>query len=314
VSTDLSLVKSIARSRKRPVLSVLIPYYHDDPSALLHALLAQSHTRKDIEILLYDDGSNDGDLNSKVCAIVKAAETPVQLIIAEKNRGRSAARNKLQETARGDWVLFLDADMRPQNAHFISDYMQLIEGDAADVIFGGFTVPKTSDDPDTELHRALSEISDCLSLEARQARGPQYVASSNLCARKQVLEAEPFDPDFVGWGWEDSEWAARVSEAFSLRHADIPALHLGLESTETLLNRFRDSGQNYVRFTQKHPELAQTLTLFKLSKKLRRIPGQSLMRPVLKLIVKFQNGPMRLRLFALKMWRASWYAEASQCE
>jgi len=310
MSAALMTVKSVSRSRTKPVLSVLIPYYHDDPSALLHALLAQCHTHKDVEILLYDDGSNDPDLNSKVCAIVKAAETPVQLIIANDNKGRSAARNTLQETARGNWVLFLDADMRPQNAHFISDYMDLIAGDTADVIFGGFTVPKTSEDPDTELHRVLSEVSDCLSLQARQARGPQYVASSNLCARKRVLEAEPFDPDFVGWGWEDSEWAARVNEKFSLRHADIPALHLGLESTDTLLKRFQESAPNYVRFTQKHPDLAKTLTLFKLSEKLRRVPGQGLMRPLLRLIVKFQHGPVRLRLFALKMWRASWYAEA----
>lgn len=306
----LNSVKSPAQNKSRPALSILVPYYRDDPSELLADLLAQCGEQKTLEILLYDDGTGDADVNSRLCAAVKAAAVPVRLIMAEENNGRSTARNVLQSSARGDWVLFLDADMRPETDHFILDYLALIEDDKADIIFGGFTVPRASDDPDTDLHRALSEASDCLSLEAREAAGPQYVASSNLCVRKTVLDQEPFDTEFVGWGWEDSEWAARVSKSYVLKHADIPALHLGLESTDTLLSRFKTSGPNYVRFTNIHPDVARTLTLFSLSQKLRRIPGQKLMRPGLKLIVKFKRSPMRLRLLALKLWRASWYAEA----
>lgn len=306
----LNIVKSPGASKSKPMLSVLVPYYRDDPSELLADLLAQCGDAKNIEVLLYDDGTGDADVNSRLCAAVKASKTPVTLILAEENKGRSTARNVLQTSARSDWVLFLDADMRPVTDHFISDYMALINEDASDVIFGGFTVPRSSDDPDTDLHRALSDVSDCLSLDARKAAGPQYVASSNLCVRKSVLKQEPFDTQFVGWGWEDSEWAARVSKSYVLTHADIPALHLGLESTDTLLSRFKTSGANYVRFTNIHPDIAQTLTLFSLSQKLRRVPGQKLMRPLLRGIVKFRRGPMRLRLLALKLWRASWYAEA----
>jgi len=136
------------------------------------------------------------------------------------------------------------------------------------------------------------------------------MASSNLAVRKTVLEAEGFDDGFTGWGWEDSEWAARVAKRFELIHADIPALHLGLESTDTLLRRFKTSGHNYVRFTNKHPEIAQTLSLYKISQKLRKTPGQKMMRPLLSSAVKLNILPIKLRLFALKLWRASHYAEA----
>jgi len=310
MTEKLNIVKSTVQSKTRPALSILVPYYRDDPSELLADLLAQCGEQKALEILLYDDGTCDADVNSHLCAAVKAAPIPVRLIMANTNHGRSTARNVLQSSARGDWVLFLDADMRPVTKHFIADYLYHIKEGSADIIFGGFTVPHSSDDPDTDLHRALSEISDCLSLKAREEAGPQYVASSNLCVRKAVLDQEPFDTDFVGWGWEDSEWAARVSKSYRLKHADIPALHLGLESTDTLLSRFKTSGPNYVRFTNMHPDVARTLTLFSLSQKLRRVPGQKFMRPLLRGIVKFKRGPMRLRLFALKLWRASWYAEA----
>jgi len=310
MSDAITHIKSLKQSRKKPVLSVLIPYFKDDPTALLHALLSQTAEQNGVEVLIYDDGTGDAELNAKVCAAVKSAHSPVHLMIAHENNGRSAARNALQENARADWVLFLDADMRPVSHRFLKDYTALIEAEMADVIFGGFTVPEKAETPDQELHRALSEVSDCLSLAARQEAGPQFVASSNLAVRKAVLTAEGFDDGFTGWGWEDSEWAARVAKRFELMHADIPALHLGLESTETLLRRFKTSGHNYVRFTEKHPDIAQTLSLFQISQKLRKTPGQKLIRPFLKMTVKLNVMPIKLRLFALKLWRASHYAEA----
>ena len=103
---------------------------------------------------------------------------------------------------------------------------------------------------------------------------------------KSVLKSQGFDTSFTGWGWEDSEWAARVAKQYRLSHAEIPALHLGLENTETLLSRFKTSGPNYVKFTNAHPELAKTLTLYKLSQRLKNIPGQKLARPFLASFVR----------------------------
>lgn len=307
---QITEIKSPGFAQRKPVLSVLIPYFHDDARALLENLTAQIGAKCPVEVLLYDDGTQDADMNERLCEAIMASSAPARLLIAHENRGRAFARNCLTQHARADWVLFLDADMRPVTEHFVQDYLALVTAETADIIFGGFKVPRHVEDPSRELHRAFSEISDCLTLEARQERGPQYVCSSNLCVRKTVLDAEGFDPEFTGWGWEDSEWAARAGARFSLVHADIPALHLGLETTDTLLRRFKDSGHNYLRFTRKHPELAQTLTLFKATQKLQKVPGQALMRPLLKALVKFRLAPVRLRLTALKLWRASWYAEA----
>lgn len=301
-------VSAAGRPRK-PKLSILVPYYHDDPVPLIQSLALQCGKRRDVEVLIYDDGTNDPELNCKAIASVKNTVAPIGLFIAEANRGRSFARNQLFELARAPWVLFLDADMRPEKDSFIDDYVTLIQDLDCDVIFGGFKVMKQSEDSDRELHRALSEVSDCLTLEERQAAGPQFVCSSNLAVKKDVLLAEPFDPEFSGWGWEDSEWAARVFKEFRLVHADIPAWHLGLETTDTLLKRFKTSGPNYVRFTNKHPELAKTLPLYRIVQKIKKIPGQKLLRPILRLIVRLKIVPVRLRLFALKLWRASWYAE-----
>jgi glycosyltransferase involved in cell wall biosynthesis len=306
---SLTVQHSPARANKPPRLSVLVPFYKDNASSLLKSLDLQIGSLP-VEILFYDDGTGDAQLTEQMNTAINAATGAVTLITNSENKGRSAARNALYEAARGDWVLFLDADMLPSRETFLKNYLALIETSDADIVFGGFEVETKQEDADRDLHRALSEISDCLTLEERMAGGPQYVASSNLCVRKTVLDAEPFDSGFSGWGWEDSEWAARVSKRFTLLHADNPAIHLGLETTETLLSRFASSGPNYLRFTQAHPDLAKRLPLYNISKSLGRLPGQRAMRPLLKRFVKMHSLPMKARLTALKLWRASHYAEA----
>lgn len=302
------IICNTAANGATPRLSVLIPFYKDDASALINALSAQNLSQH-VEIILVDDGTGDANLTAKTTQAVMDCKPACTLITLAQNQGRAKARNHLQSASKADWILFLDADMRPVKDNFLENYLSLIEANMADVFFGGFTVEAKSQNKLGELHRALSAVSDCLPLHERQAAGPQFVASSNLCIRKSVIEDNPFDDGFQGWGWEDSEWAARIASKHTLLHVDNPALHLGLESTDTLLNRFSSSGANYARFTQKHPELAKTLTLFQLSNKLKSIPGQKLIRPFLKLIVKLPF-PIKARLIALKLWRASWYAEA----
>jgi len=289
-----------------PKLSVLIPYYHDDPSDLLRALIAQS--RDDIEILLYDDGTANSDVNAQLQNIAEAGDAAITLLFATKNMGRSFARNSLQAAARAPWLLFLDADMMPEDDAFLARYAAAIDSDEADIIFGGFEMPEQVE-PQFALHRAFSAGSDCLTAEQRSVFGPKYVCSSNLAVRSAILDAQPFDTAFKGWGWEDSEWAARVADKHRLLHLDNPALHLGLESTDTMLKRFATSGQNYERFARRHPDLVPTLSLFKAMRILSAIPFQSLMQQPLKWIVKSRLMPIGLRLKALKLWRASWYAQ-----
>lgn len=310
--SDFILIQSASYEQaatSSPLLSILIPYFKDNPAALIEALSSQLRENQAVEILVYDDGTNDAEMTSDIREIIEQSEHPIRAVVALENHGRAHARNTLRGYARAEWVLFLDADMRPVTRHFIDDYLGLIGSGQADIIFGGFEVEAKTNNPEKELHRAFSQSSDCLSLEDRQKGGPQYVCSSNLCVRKEVLDQQPFDPGFIGWGWEDSEWAARAAKQYTLLHADIPALHLGLETTDTLLKRFKESGPNYLLFTHKHPELAQSLSLFNAIKTIQKIPGQKFMRPFLKMLVKFRRAPVRLRLIALKVWRASWYAE-----
>ena len=302
----MKVIRTQKRPRK-PTLSVVIPFYRDDPRATLLSIAALA--RPGIEILAWDDGTNDPGLVEGLETSLARQTANISVHVCPENRGRSSARNALFEAAKADWILFLDADMQPGDAQFLARYLEAIEARAGHVLFGGFTV--IPDGPETTaLHRELSRASDCAPACVREEHGPQHVASSNLCVRRDVLETEPFDPAFSGWGWEDSEWAARVAKRYRIVHLDNPAVHLGLETDETLLSRFATSGPNYARFANKHPDFAQALPLFRHASRLAKLPGQSLLRPILRMMVRARRLPMRFRVLALKVWRASHYAEA----
>ena len=286
------------------VLSVLVPFYRDDPTDTLRSVAELAGP--DVEIVAWDDGTGDAGLTGRVEELVGRFPA-LRLVTAARNAGRAAARNGLVVAARGEWLLFLDADMRPLRDDFLQRYLDAIAAGESDVMFGGFVV-EDSGPRGTELHRELSRRSDCRPAEWRRQHGPQHVASSNLLVRRDVLEVEGFDPGFEGWGWEDSEWAARVAKRFRLAHLENPAVHLGLESNATVLRRFATSGANYRRFTRAHPELAERLALHRAATKLASVPGQSLARPLLKLAA-LAPLPLSVRLFALKLWRASHYAD-----
>ena len=82
------------------------------------------------------------------------------------------------------------------------------------------------------VHRALSGASECLPASERAKQPEKYVYTSNLLVRRDVFAAEAFDPGFSGWGWEDVEWAMRVSRRFEVVHIDNPATHLELTAEE----------------------------------------------------------------------------------
>lgn len=118
-----------------PSLSVVIAAYNAAPflAQALDSVYAQ--TLMPAEVIVVDDGSTDGTVDvargyrpseerrqaylSFVQRLLPAEEIPAPAssasvaelrVLSQENRGPAAARNRGVETARGDWVAFLDAD------------------------------------------------------------------------------------------------------------------------------------------------------------------------------------------------------------
>ncbi|WP_426426056.1 glycosyltransferase [Bradyrhizobium genosp. A] len=89
-----------------PVVSVVIPA--KNAAAYIGETIASALAQADVtEVIVVDDGSTDDTV-----AIVQAIRDPRLRLTANDASGVSAARNLGARGARGDWLMFLDADDR----------------------------------------------------------------------------------------------------------------------------------------------------------------------------------------------------------
>ncbi len=97
-----------AAAQPVPWLSILIPVYNVAPylRACLNSILPQVDAG--VEILLVDDGSTDD--SRRICEQILAQRAAARLLLHERNRGLSAARNTLLDAATGRYVWFVDSD------------------------------------------------------------------------------------------------------------------------------------------------------------------------------------------------------------
>lgn len=87
------------------MISVVIPLYNKEQiiDKCLHSVLSQDYD--DFEIVIVNDGSTDRSVE-----IVKGIDDSRIRLIEQENGGPSKARNTGVKNAKGEWIVFLDAD------------------------------------------------------------------------------------------------------------------------------------------------------------------------------------------------------------
>lgn len=297
----------------RPALSVLIPFLRDDPIALLTALAEQASALDGrVEIVTLDDGGADEAFAAQVTETVLALPAPARFIRLGANEGRARGRNRLAAAARGGHLLFLDADMAPDTPSFLSTYLARIAAEDVAVAFGGFTLDLDDRRPEFAFHRAVTLRAECRPAAERQAQAAKTVCASNLLVRRDVFDAEPFDERFVGWGWEEVEWAIRVARRWPVRHIDNTAAHLGLDTAPALLAKYEQSRGNFGRMVADHPQVVRDFPSYRVARLLRLLPLRRHWRSALRRLALTENAPMLARVFAAKLFRAAIYADVVQ--
>jgi glycosyltransferase involved in cell wall biosynthesis len=92
-----------------PLVSILIPCFNAEHlvAQAIESALAQTWPHK--EVIVIDDGSTDGSLD-----VIRRFDGRIRFETGP-NRGGNAARNRLLELSKGEWLQYLDADdyLRP---------------------------------------------------------------------------------------------------------------------------------------------------------------------------------------------------------
>ena len=295
----------------RPALSVLIPFLRDDPADLLARLETEAAALAGaVEVIVLDDGTADAALTGRLIGQMDAMALPVRLISLPVNEGQAIGRNRLAGSARAGSLLFLDSDMRPDHPGFLHDWAALVADSDPAVAFGGFSLLQAPTDARFQVHRALAAKSECVPLAERARQPEKYVYTSNLLVRRDVFESEAFDPGFTGWGWEDVEWAMRVSRRFEVVHIDNAATHMGLDTVAALAGKYEQSAPNFGRMVQRHPGIVAAYPSYRAARLLKRLPGLPLLRRAMRKGAEVAWLPVATRAFSLRLYRAALYADA----
>ena len=100
--------------KNSPLVTVIVPIFNAELylGKCIESILGQTY--KKLEIVLIDDGSKDQSL--LVCKKY-AKNEPRIIVIHQKNRGVSAARNTGIRTSNGKYTIFVDADDELSNGY-----------------------------------------------------------------------------------------------------------------------------------------------------------------------------------------------------
>lgn len=114
-----------------PILSIVVPVYNTAPwlSRCIDSIISQ--TFKDWELILVDDGSNDG--SGHICDDFANAFPNIR-VIHKDNGGSGAARNKGLDIVRGKYITFVDSDDTITSGTYKENIMLLDQNADIDIV------------------------------------------------------------------------------------------------------------------------------------------------------------------------------------
>ncbi len=181
------------------MISVIVPAFNAEKTigACLDALLAQSAPRDLYEIIVVDDGSTD-----KTRQVVESRGVKT---LTQPNRGAAAARNLGAQNARGDILLFIDADSVPD-----ARWVEAMVAPFADSSIAGASGEKKT--RQTNLWARYVQLEYDYKYDRMDAhRTTDFIDSSTAAYRREIfLSNHGFDTTLMEA--EDTDLSFRLSE------------------------------------------------------------------------------------------------------
>ena len=136
----------------RPELSIIIPAYNcaDDIPRMIDSIKAQDYSN--YELIIVDDHSTDD--TAKVLSQLSRSDRRIVAINQPANGGASVARNTGISRAKGEYLMFLDADDTIKKGA-LTKFVSTIKTDQTRLAVSGFTIINLKD------RKKLSEVDVC---------------------------------------------------------------------------------------------------------------------------------------------------------
>jgi glycosyltransferase involved in cell wall biosynthesis len=286
------------------MISLLIPVFDYDIIALVHSMKsALGKVPEFCEILIGDDGSS-AEYREKYRSLEGDG---VKLVISEKNIGRAAIRNRLALEAKGDFLLFIDADaMLPGTAEaYMLKWLPMMK--AYRVLCGGTLYHESPPgDPDKLLRWKYGKRKEQLKAAERNKHPHVSFSTFNVLIDKSVFSKIRFNEELKQYGHEDTLMGYQLKKAgIDILHIDNGLMHEGLESNKEFLSKTKLGIENlsklYDNVTDKKA-FSETVRILRVYNRLRffrltRILAGIFIRYRDRMEIKLDSSNTSLRLF-----------------
>jgi glycosyltransferase involved in cell wall biosynthesis len=209
------------------MISILIPVNDYDIVALVHSMRdGLEKVPEYCEILIGDDGSTP-EFRNKYLQLEGGG---VRVIVSEKNIGRAAIRNKLAFEAKGDHLLFIDADAMIQGTAeaYLLKWLPMINTTRV-------TAPG---DPDKILRWKYGREREQRKASDRNKHPHSGFSTFNFLIEKSVFSKLRFNEELKQYGHEDTLLGYQLKKAgIGVLHIDNGLTHEGLESNREFINK-----------------------------------------------------------------------------
>ncbi len=253
--------------------SVVIPTYNRLPMLLrvLDGLDSQLEA-PDFEVIVIDDGSNDGTAATLDAAAEKRRWGVPLTFRTQTNAGPGQARNHGVTLARGRFIILIGDDTVPE-ARFLAEHARIHRESNDDPLLAclGFTGW-----PDSERVTAFMDHINNYGLqfgykliEDGTVVPFNFFYTSNISIDRDLLAAYPFDTSFPAAAWEDIELAYRLdANGLKIRYnARAVTRHYHPMSVDSFSRRQYTVGKSGAIFYRKHPELGHFLGVHELEER-----------------------------------------------
>ena len=266
-------------------VSIIVPVYNGGNHFrnCVSSLLGINFPVEQLQVILINDGSQD---DTSQWLFEQKLSPNFEIITHTDNRGRAAARNSGLKKAKGDIIIFLDADM-VINSDFVTEHIKAISRPEVAAVSG--LVIANPNERKTSLQNYLFKYRKrgAKQLGEKNPIPFKYLITNNMSVKRKVVEkCGIFDEIYIGYGGEDTDYAIRLWELypnglrFSSSAVSIDCQNETLYDLQVKMNKYGST--NYLRLLDRYPDYTKELA----GDWIATIKGKVVFNPAINFLVK----------------------------
>lgn len=216
------------------MLSILIPTYNYNVYSLVTELKSQADALGiAYEILVQDDASTFFlKENTEINLLQHCSYT-----VNHENLGRGNNINLLNNRAKFDYVLIMEADAFPEKKDYLQHLIASINPETQ-VLFGGVTYPNKKPEKDKLLRWKYGNERESIPLSERLKNPYHFVFTWNLLLKKELLSNYHFPYNVKDYGYEDVVFIKQLKENnIPIQHIENRLVHFNTETSLTFIGK-----------------------------------------------------------------------------